>query len=171
MPASTGRPTNCLSGPVTARTTYWLGRPVEDRQADRVRLDDLEDPFDDRLVQPVGIERAVDGGRERRQAAEQLRPGREPLAFAGEGERGGEAIGDEGHRPDVALVEAVTRAVLDVHDPDELAVDQHRRAELGLDDPGRDPVVRVGGDVRHEGDGLRPHDPADDPARPVERRR
>ena len=102
------------------------GRPIEDGQADRVGSQELGELGHDRVVEPIGVEGRIDGGRERGQPAEELRPRGQALALAGEGERRRHPLSDEPHRLDVAGVEIGGRPGLDVDDADESVVDEQR---------------------------------------------
>src|SRR5436853_282617 len=92
------------------------GRSIEDRQDDRVCGQDRPHFVDDRLVEPIRIERSVDGDGEGGQAVEQLSAAGESLALASERQGRGKAVGDEAHRLDVAVVH--DRPCLDDDDPD-----------------------------------------------------
>ena len=154
--------------PATARTTY---RPVGRSRTVRPTLSATRTSLqlvDDRLMDAGRVERPVDRRGERRQSSEQVGPRGKPLAFGGEGQRRRHALGDEAHRLDVACDRAGRSRGLDVDDPEQFAVGEHRRADLRSDGARRASIVGVGGNIGHEGQRLRAHHPAEHAERSVE---
>ena len=150
--------------PVIARR-----RVAQDQRHD-VGLERLGHGTDDRRVRGREVQARRDGIAERGQPREQCRPLAQRLPFACERQCPRNAVPDEDHRVQIALIEGRRiLAALDVEDADDGVARAQRHADLAAHVGTRGPVLGVLQDVADELGLSGPHHPTDDADRAVER--